>query len=53
MLLFLDSDRNTATGWSGYDYLVNHEVIDDSATTLKAWRDGAGKPSDVVITESP
>jgi hypothetical protein len=43
MLLFIDADQNHATGWEGYDYLVNLEVTDDLTTTLKAWRDGTWK----------
>jgi hypothetical protein len=43
MLLFLDTDQNTATGWLGYDYVVNLEVLSDSATTVKAWRNGQWK----------
>jgi hypothetical protein len=35
MLLFIDVDRNKATGWEGYDYLVNSEVLNSAATTLK------------------
>jgi hypothetical protein len=41
MLLFLDTDQNSGTGWLGYDYVVNLEVLSDSATTVKAWRNGA------------
>jgi hypothetical protein len=40
MLLFLDSDQNPATGWFGYDFLVNLEVPSDTQTTVKAWRAG-------------
>jgi hypothetical protein len=40
MLLFLDTDGNAATGWLGYDYVVNLEVLDDQQTTLKAWQEG-------------
>lgn len=40
MLLFIDSDQNAKTGWLGYDYVVNLEVLSDQATTLKAWRKG-------------
>ncbi len=40
MLLFLDADQNGATGWLGYDYVVNLEVPGDTQTTVKAWRDG-------------
>ena len=35
MLLFIDSDRNSATGWHGYDYLVNGQVADAKTTTVK------------------
>ena len=35
MMLFIDSDCNDATGWNGYDYLVNASVIDSNVTTLK------------------
>lgn len=37
MLLFLDVDRNKGTGWEGYDFIVNHEVLTDSTTTVKRW----------------
>lgn len=36
MLLFIDSDCNPATGWQGYDYLVNYPVTNATSTTLKA-----------------
>ena len=34
MLLLIDADRNSATGWYGYDYLVNMKVVDEKTTTL-------------------
>jgi len=34
MLLFIDADQNSKTGWFGYDYVVNLKVIDASTTTL-------------------
>ena len=40
MLLFLETDRNAATGWLGYDYAVNLEVLGDQETVVKAWRSG-------------
>ena len=40
MLLFIDADCNKSTGWEGYDYLVNYEVLSDKLTTLCAYRDG-------------
>ncbi|MEN8156636.1 MAG: PA14 domain-containing protein [Bacteroidota bacterium] len=41
MMLFLDVDRNKASGWEGYDYIINREVTSETETTLKKW-DGAG-----------
>ena len=41
MLLLLDTDQNAATGWLGYDFVVNQEVLDENTTTIKAWRGGA------------
>jgi len=29
MMLFLDIDRNKATGWQGYDYVINHKSPDE------------------------
>ncbi len=40
MLLFIDSDKNTKTGWLGYDYIINKEVPSETETTVKAWKDG-------------
>jgi hypothetical protein len=34
MLLLLDADKNSDTGWFGYDYLINKAVIDGSKTTI-------------------
>ena len=48
MLLFLDADTNTETGWFGYDFLINYEVKDDKVTTLMKY-DGEkwGKAADI------
>jgi hypothetical protein len=35
MLLLINADTNSNTGWKGYNYLVNAEVLDNSTTTLK------------------
>jgi hypothetical protein len=40
MLLFIDSDQNHATGWQGYDYLVNLTVNSSTSTTLKGTSGG-------------
>lgn len=37
MILLIDVDRNKGTGWEGYDFTVNKEVISDTTTTLKRW----------------
>lgn len=34
MLLLIDADKNSNTGWYGYDYLINQSVVDDKTTTL-------------------
>ena len=35
MLLFLDADRNPATGWLGYDFVVNRTNVRPQTTTLE------------------
>jgi len=34
MLLLIDADGNHDTGWYGYDYLINKNVVDSKTTTL-------------------
>ena len=34
MLLLIDADQNSDTGWYGYDYLINYSVHDENTTTL-------------------
>lgn len=34
MLLLIDSDRNSKTGWYGYDFLINQSVVNAKTTTL-------------------
>jgi hypothetical protein len=34
MLLLIDADNNSKTGWYGYDYLVNQNVKGENITTL-------------------
>ncbi len=43
MLLFIDSDQDHATGWEGYDFLINAEIASDSKTTLKKSHKGKWK----------
>jgi hypothetical protein len=37
MLLLLDTDQNSKTGWYGYDYLINWKVVDAKTTTLSRY----------------
>jgi hypothetical protein len=41
MLLLLDTDCDTRTGWLGYDFVVNLEVPNERETRVKAWRQGS------------
>ena len=34
MLLFIDADDNAETGWEGYDFLVNYEVLSETQTVI-------------------
>lgn len=34
MLLFIDSDNDSSTGWHGYDYIINKEVRNNNTTSL-------------------
>jgi hypothetical protein len=36
MLLFINANGSHASGWHGYDYLVNWPALDDRRTTVKA-----------------
>ncbi len=36
-LLLINSDQDYSSGWYGYDYLINKNVINDSQTTLCRW----------------
>jgi hypothetical protein len=40
MTLFLDVDRDHATGWEGYDYVLNRNVKDSHTTVLEYTRGG-------------
>ena len=38
MLLLMDADRNGTTGWLGYDFIINLEIMDSGRTTVKMRR---------------
>lgn len=48
MLLFIDADQDARTGWLGYDFALNLEVLNDTETTVKAWRGRAWKTVSVA-----
>ncbi len=48
MLLFIDADDNAETGWEGYDYLVNYEVLDESRTVICQYIDDIWQEIGVV-----
>ena len=35
MMLYIDADKDKSTGWEGYDFCVNMEVLSKTGTTLK------------------
>ena len=43
MLLLIDADQDNATGWHGYDYVVNRKVVDSSTTALMKYDNGMWK----------
>ncbi len=49
MLLLIDIDQNSTTGWNGYDILINGDVKDDTTTTLKSYDNKKGWLLDAEI----
>ena len=43
MLLLIDADKNSSTGWYGYDFIVNKKIMNDKATTLMRFESGSWK----------
>ena len=35
MLLFIDADENTTTGWWGYDFLINKNINEKTTSLMK------------------
>jgi hypothetical protein len=40
MMLLIDIDRNDATGWEGYDYLIDHHLKDNHTSVVEFTRNG-------------
>jgi hypothetical protein len=43
MLLLIDADNNSNTGWYGYDFIINKKIKNNNTTTLMRYEDGAWK----------
>ena len=41
MLLLIDSDQDSGTGWYGYDILVNKDVSPDGVTSVMRYESGS------------
>jgi len=37
MWLLIDGDGDAATGWNGYDFIVNHPTVSDTVTTVSRY----------------
>jgi len=48
MLLFIDADKNSKTGWFGYDFLINKSMLDRKFTMLKKYNTKTKKWVDVA-----
>ena len=44
MHLLIDADLNPKTGWNGYDFVVNSQILSANTTTLKRLSDGRTWP---------
>ncbi len=51
MQLFIDADQNAATGWYGYDYIVNYAAKDEFTTTVAKYNGTDGGFSFETIGE--
>lgn len=50
MLLYIDADNNLATGWEGYDLLVNGRVTNTARTSLQQFS-ASGARSDLALVD--
>lgn len=51
MQFFVDADQNTATGWYGYDLIINYQATDEFTTTVIKYNATDGAYSFEVIGE--
>ena len=45
MLLLIDADQDTGTGWYGYDLLINKEVLEGGVSRVLKYQDDAWVPA--------
>ena len=50
MMLFIDSDLDSQSGWNGYDYAVNMDNVGADTTTLKRTVDGENWETIAVLS---
>lgn len=48
MLLFIDADNDKSTGWEGYDFVVNYDIISEKYTTVCAYKNGVWQETGIV-----
>lgn len=51
MLLLIDADQDPATGWHGYDFLINKKIKDNKTTTLMRYDSNAAAGHWVEVSE--
>lgn len=51
MLLLIDADQDPATGWHGYDFLINKKIKDDKTTALMRYDANAAGDHWIEIAE--
>lgn len=48
MMLLIDTDQNTKTGWEGYDLLVNSSITSATESQCARWIDGKWQPAGTI-----
>ena len=48
MLLFIDADNDKSTGWEGYDFVVNYDVLNEKYTTVCAYKNNVWQETGIV-----
>ncbi len=48
MLLFIDADNDKSTGWEGYDYVINYDILNEKYTTVCAYKNDVWQEIGIV-----